>query len=209
MGPLELLKRITARVTGTFLRCLKSGELTPAASLALAERAAAACPMLALYDATRGFVAPWQVEGQAPGILEVAEAWRERCQGASILVVVDSLHTWSARDPRAEKWSEYERLTNAVNELASVGLTLKGPVLAIAEQNRPGQGSDKQNTAKGTGRFEYAGETIFAYSPDGEWRQDSAGEHRAVLTIAKSRNGPAGPKVKLAFHGRLQAFREA
>ena len=39
MGPLELLRRITARVTNTYLGRLKSGELTAAASLELEHRA--------------------------------------------------------------------------------------------------------------------------------------------------------------------------
>ena len=210
MGALELLRRVTARVTSTYLGRLRSGEFTPATSLALAEKAVAAHPGLALFDATRGYVAPWQeTKDDAPGILEAAEAWRDRNRAGACLVVVDSLHTWSASDPHSERLTEYERLTNAVNDLCIMAARLDSPVLAIAEQNRPGQGSDRQNTAKGTGRFEYAAMTVLAYAPDGEWKEDAAGEHHARLTIAKSRNNSAGPKVELRFHGALQSFREA
>src|SRR5918998_209612 len=55
MRPLELLRRITARVTGTYLGRLKSGELTPADSLAKAREAVAAVPRLGLADACDAF----------------------------------------------------------------------------------------------------------------------------------------------------------
>jgi replicative DNA helicase len=44
MGALELLRRLTARATNTYLGCLKSGELTPALALQLYERAVATAP---------------------------------------------------------------------------------------------------------------------------------------------------------------------
>src|SRR5262249_16936954 len=68
MRPLELLRRITARVTGTFLGRLKSGELAPADSLAKAREACAAVPRLALADATDAFAAPDWIKDAAHAV---------------------------------------------------------------------------------------------------------------------------------------------
>ena len=90
MAPLELFRRVTARVTGTFLGRLKSGELTPAESLALAQRGAQAAPLLAFADATTAFAAPaW--------IREVALAVRG--DSPHLLLVVDSIHSWAEAAP--------------------------------------------------------------------------------------------------------------
>ena len=208
MGPLELLRRVTARVTGTYLGRLKSGELTPAASLELATKAAAACPALAFFDATRAPVEPWQLDNGPPGILEVAEAWRERHGAASVLVVVDSLHTWA--DGRGSAVAtEYESLNAAVDELRRLAALLGGPVLAIAERNRASMGSDGQSAGAGTRKLEYQADTVLALQREGkEWEADAAGEYPVSIKLAKNRNGATGPKVKLRFHGALQSFRE-
>jgi replicative DNA helicase len=75
MRPLELLRRVTARVTGTYLGRLRSGELAPADSLTLARRAVAAAPLLAVADATQAF-APAQWLKQAA---EAARGRRRTC----------------------------------------------------------------------------------------------------------------------------------
>jgi hypothetical protein len=56
MSLVELLRRHTARATGTFLDRLKSGELAPDDVVRRAEQAIAAAPQLALVDGTRAFV---------------------------------------------------------------------------------------------------------------------------------------------------------
>ena len=38
---------------------------------------------------------------------------------------------------------------------------------------------------------------------------DAGGEVPVFLTVSKNRNGTAGRKVPLMFHGALQEFREA
>lgn len=48
MRPLELLRRVTARVTGTYLGRLKSGELDPPTSLRLARQWVAAAPRVVI-----------------------------------------------------------------------------------------------------------------------------------------------------------------
>ena len=208
MGPLELLRRVTARVTNTYLGRLKSGELTASASLELATRAAAACPMLAFYDATRAPVAPWQAGNDPPGILEAAEAWSARHSAASCLVVVDSLHTWA--DSGAQPFAtEYESLNGAVRDLRVLATRLESPVLAIAERNRASMASAAQSAGAGTRKIEYQGDTVLALQRDGqEWQPDAAGEYPVSVKLAKNRNGATGPSVALRFHGALQAFRE-
>ena len=208
MGPLELLRRITARVTNTYLGRLKSGELTAAASLELATRAAAACPRLAFMDATRAHVAPWAIDGEGPGILEAAEAWRDRHGAVSCLVVVDSLHTWadSAARPFA---TEYESLNAGVDELRRLAARLGAPVLAIAERNRANMASAGQSAGAGTRKLEYQADTVLALQREGQdWTPDAAGEYSVSVKVAKNRNGATGPSVPLRFHGALQAFRE-
>lgn len=210
MGPLELLRRITARVTGTYLGRLKSGELTVAASVELAAQAAAACPMLALMDATRDYLAPWKVEDSAPaGILEAAETWRERHKAASVLVIVDSLHTWADGAPLPLA-TEYERLNAAIDDLRRLAARLGAPVLAIAERNRANMASAGQSAGAGTRKLEYTADSVLALQRDaGDWQTDAAGEYSVSVKLAKNRNGATGPKVSLRFHGALQAFREA
>jgi len=210
MSPLELLRRITARVTGTYLGRLRSGELTPGTSLELATRAAKACPMLALLDATQAYAPPWQLGDEGPGILEAAEAWRERHEAAPCLVVVDSLHTWADAAPRPFATGEYDSLNAAIAELKRLATRLGAPVLAVAEQNRAAMGTGKQSASAGTRKFEYVGESVLALLREGkDWQPDAAGEYAVSVKLAKNRNGATGPKVSLRFHGALQTFREA
>jgi len=210
MSPLELFRRVTARVTGTYLGRLKSGELSPEASLELAKRAATACPMLAFVDATREPIAPWQVDGTLPGILEAAQVWRARHEAAAVLIVLDSLHTWTAS--LRPDVPEYDGLNAAIDELQRLATWLESPVLAISERNRASMASDSQSAGAGTRKLEYRGDTVLALqrekSDNGEWRPDAAGEYAVSVNLAKNRNGATGAKVALRFHGALQAFRE-
>jgi replicative DNA helicase len=90
MAPLELLKRLTARATGTYLGRLKSGELRPAESLALAHRAASSAPQLALVNGTNAYASPTYLR-------ECAEIVRG--ESKHLLIVIDSLHAWSESAP--------------------------------------------------------------------------------------------------------------
>ena len=84
MSPLELLRRHIARETGTFLGRLKSGEFAPNPVVELAQRAAAAAPLIAFADATR---APAKVRWLADAA-EIA-----RGESEHFLIVIDSLHS--------------------------------------------------------------------------------------------------------------------
>jgi len=166
--------------------------------------------MLALMDATRDYLAPWKVEDSAPaGILEAAETWRERHKAASVLVIVDSLHTWADGAPLPLA-TEYERLNAAIDDLRRLAARLGAPVLAIAERNRANMASAGQSAGAGTRKLEYTADSVLALQRDaGDWQTDAAGEYSVSVKLAKNRNGATGPKVSLRFHGALQAFREA
>ena len=203
MAPLELLRRHTARVTGTYLGRLKSGELAPADSLALARRAIAAAPRLVIADATRAFATLDWLRGAA----EVS-----RGEGEHFLLVVDSLHAWS--DGTLAHAPEYERLNAAVDALRSLAATLAGPVLAIAERNRASMAAGGVSAGAGTRKLEYAAESVWDLSrergKDGqELPPDPSGQTTLTLRLVKNRNGAPGRPILLTFHGALQRFAEA
>jgi len=214
MSPLALMRRIVARVTDTYQGHLEGGELTAAASLELFARAVDACPMLALVDATRAYVAPWQMDAKEPaGIRELASFWRDEHHAAQVLVIVDSLHTWAAADPRTAGVSEYESLNLALGDLQRLATALEAPVLVVAERNRPSMTNAGQSSAKGSGRIEYSAESIVSLNREldnaGEWTHDAGGEYHLFAKVAKNRNGRTGPKVALRFNGALASLREA
>jgi replicative DNA helicase len=213
MRPLELLRRITARVTSTFLGRLKSGELAPADSLAKAQEAVAALPRLALADACDAFASPeW--------LREAARAVRgdER----HVLVVVDSVHSWSEAAPVPEL-TEYDRLNAAIAELRVLAGQLGCPVLAVAERNRASMAAGGLSASAGSRKFEYTGESVLDLSAgDKERERDTSSgptwmaggggavtapnEAPVTLTVQKNRNGAAGKRLRLSFHGALQRF---
>lgn len=212
MSPLALLRRIVARVTNTFQGHLEGGGLTAAASLELFARAVKACPMLALMDATRCYAAPWQIDSEPPGIREAAEVWRDHHGAASVLVVVDSLHTWAAGAGRPLA-SEYESINAAVADLLAVALALRSPVLAVAERSRFAMANAGQSAAKGSARIEYSADSVLSLnrvldSAD-DWQPDAADEYHMYAKLAKNRYGRSGHKVDLRFSGALASLREA
>jgi replicative DNA helicase len=209
MGPAELFRRHMARVTSTFLGRLRSGELSPDAFAGLAEKAAAAAPMLAFLDATRAYA-------DADLLRELSTLWRDRHEGADhLLLVVDSLHSWTNGAPSSyDAGTEYEKLNAAVTILQRLGLELNAAVLAVVERNRASMDSASQSAGAGTRRIEYGAETVLAIQREHEgnekheWKPDAAGEYSVHLKVAKNRNGATGPKCSLRFHGALQVFRE-
>jgi replicative DNA helicase len=182
MKPLELLRRITARLTGTYLGRLKSGELAPADSLRLARQAVAAAPDVVLADATQAFASAGWIRAAAA----VARGDHEH-----LLVVVDSVHSWAEAFPGD----------------AAGGLGC--PVLAVAERNRATMSTGGLNASAGSRRFEYSGASVWDLQSERDAHPDAAGGVPLTLTLAKNRNGAAGRRLYLAFHGALQRFAEA
>lgn len=198
MAPLELLRRITARATETFLGKLRTGEMHPAGSMALVKRAVATAPLLALADGTLAYPSVEWIKDAALAVKGKAE---------HILVVIDSVHSWAESAPGGAP--EYESLNAALAALRALAGALACPVVAVAERNRASMKGGGLNAGAGTRKIEYGATTLIDLERDLDKPADAAGEVDVALTLAKNRNGAAGKKVNLKFHGALQRFRDA
>ena len=198
MAPLELLRRITARTTQTFLGKFRSGELHPSTSLALVKRAVASAPLLALADGTLAYPSLDWIRDAALAVKGDAE---------HVLVVVDSVHSWAESAPGGIP--EYEGLNAALAGLRTLAGVLSCPVLAVAERNRASMKGGGLSAGAGTRKIEYGASSVLDLARDLDKPADAAGEVDVMLTLAKNRNGAAGRKVNLKFHGAFQSFREA
>jgi replicative DNA helicase len=198
MSPIELLRRLTARATGTYLGRLKSGELRPEDSLNLAKRGAAMAPELRIADATREPVSPdWLRQAAAP----------IRDTGAHLLLVIDSLNSWS--EGFGAGASEYDTLNEALASLRALAHRLSCPIVLSCERNRQSMKTGGQSAGAGSRRIEYGAESVLDLHRDEDTKPDINGEVPVEVRFAKNRNGCAGKAVKLHFHGALQKFREA
>jgi replicative DNA helicase len=197
MSCLELLRRLAARTTSTFLGRFKTGELPPADSLRLAREAIEAAPLLCFADATRAPALPAWIEQAA----EIA-----RGNSPQLLVAIDSVHSW-AEGLQGEA-AEYDVVNAAVAALRTLGGRFTSPVLAIAERNRASMAKGGMNAAAASRKFEYSAESVLELERDMDKPADAAGEVPVTLRISKNRNG-AVAKVELRFHGALQRFSEA
>jgi replicative DNA helicase len=208
----ELLRRVTARVTSTYLGKLRGGELTEEELRARLSSVAKACPALALYDATLG----GETRPTPTEIQERADALRARFKADHVLIIVDSVTEWapyavSNTEALATGYNDFAIAEMALNGLKQIATHLTCPVLAIAHRNRAGQGkdADKLHSAKGTGRYEYISEGVWDLERDPKKQADEDGRTRATLTILKNRYGATGLSLSLQFEGRLQKFIEA
>ncbi len=199
MAPLELLRRLIARVTGTYLGRLRSGELSVPEAMSLARRAIAAAPNLAFADATRWSADPaW--------LLDAAMAVRGEAR--HLLIVVDSVHSWAeSRLPAGVEMRE--AINAALATLRGLAAELHCPILAIAERNRASMRAGGLTASAESRKFEYSAETVLDLQRDPETRPDVYGRVPVVVEFAKNRNGIAGRKVNLVFFGALQRFEEA
>lgn len=198
MAPLELLRRITARVTSTFLGKFKTGELPPDQMARLARLAIKTTPALALLDGTDAYAT-------GGDILNGAEATRRLDpENPHLLIVVDSLHSWAEKG----QGDEYVRLAEHLSTLKQIAARLKCPVLAISERNRASM--DKGGLSAGAGHrgIEYGCETLLDLGCKKDAEPDESGEIEVTLKIEKNRNGAKGKEISLLFHGALQRFRE-
>jgi replicative DNA helicase len=200
MSALELLRRHTARVTGTFLGRLKSGELSPEQSLALARQGALSAPHLALLDATRT-PAPWEF------LRDCAEIVRAQCaQSGSrhFLIIVDSLHAWvEGAWPGAQ---EYEALNFGLARLRQLAHETSSPLVLMCERNRESMRSGGQSAGAGTRKIEYGAETVIELENDPLQKENVHGEKNITLRLSKNRHGAAGQRTELLFNGALQKF---
>jgi replicative DNA helicase len=205
MAPLELLRRIAARVTGTFLGKFKSGELSPDTMKPLVRRAVAACPNLAILDATRGYV-PCFATHADPHALNLYDAGEVlRGESPHLVIVIDSLHAWA--DRALAELKEYEYLNQAITSLRGLASALDCPILTITERNRQSMEKGGLSGGAGTRKIEYSAESVIELDAE-EKTPDGNGEVAMVLKLSKNRNGIAGRPVSLRFNGALQRYRE-
>lgn len=199
MSPLELLRRTTARVTDTYLGRLKTGELDVQESLVLARQGLAAIPHVVFMDATKV---------PAPAAWIATAAAQVRGSAASLLLIVDSVHSWV--QGAAGDAAEYEALTQGVQALQHVAAQLKCPILAIAERNRASMEKGGVSGAAGSRKLEYGSESVLELDrkPEGE-RWSGGAEAQIQVRLSKNRHGAIGRPMVLMFSGATQRFREA
>lgn len=200
MSPLELLRRHTARVTGTYLGRLKSGEFRPDDVLEKARQAVQEAPQLFILDATRGI-------GETKKDLQ-PKAETIRRMTPHFLMVVDSLHTWTQCQVADTQASEYEALNSAIRTLQTLASAWNCPILIVSERNRDSMEKGGMSAGAGTRKIEYQGETVISLERTKESAENSNGEVEVKAHIVKNRHGSPGKKVNLLFHGALQRFRE-
>lgn len=206
MTPLELMRRITARVTGTFLGKFKSGELEPKQAKTHVLRAIATCPNLVMLDATRGYVPAFAKDASSTDInlFDLAETLRGESQ--HILIIIDSLHAWA--DMATSDLKEYECLNIAIGSLRGLAAALDCPIIGIVERNRQSMSSGGQSGGAGTRKIEYSAESVIELDAT-SCSPDASGEVPVTLKLSKNRNGAMGRSVELRFNGALQRYREA
>jgi hypothetical protein len=123
--------------------------------------------------------------------------------------VVDSVHSWSEAAPASEL-TEYDRLNAAIWALRVLAGQLACPVVGIAERNRASMAGGGLSASAGSRKFEYTGESVLDLNVDEKDAPvGSEYEKTVVVHVAKNRNGSAGRRYKLLFHGALQRFTEA
>jgi replicative DNA helicase len=197
MRPLVLLKRLAARVTGTYLGRFSTGEFTPDQAMGLYTRSVADAPYLALLDATESAATIADIEAAAKTTL------RQTPDKRYLLLVLDSLHTFA--DSMAVDSTEYDRLNAAIGSLRSLSARLNCPVLAIAERNRANM-SGGLSAGAGSRKIEYGAETVLDL--DAKDDEGHKTEKSVTLKLSKNRNGAGGKTIRLLFHGATQKLTE-
>ena len=198
MHLVELLRRHTARVTGTYLDRLKSGELAPDDVVRMAQQAIAAAPGLALVDGTQAYLAPGL-------LLDFVRAVRGEARHG--LLVIDSVHSWAEKAP--DQWTEYEALNGGLAALRTLASRLNCPILGVAERNRASMATGGLNSSSaGSRKFEYGAESVIGLQVDeGQEAPKLAPPEKPIkITVEKNRNGASGMSLKAIFNGALQKF---
>jgi replicative DNA helicase len=208
MAPPELLRRHTARTTDTYLGRLKSGEMDGETAEALALRAIKAAPDMSFADATRmtipAFPRALKPTEPNPNLFEFAQIVRG--ESKHLLIVLDSLHTWTQSTSAGV--SEYEALNSAIYTLQTLASQLRCPILIISERNRDSMKTGGLNAGAGTRKIEYQGESVIDLSRTSDV-SEGMNEAEVTVTLSKNRHGVNGKKIHLLFSGALQRFREA
>jgi replicative DNA helicase len=197
ISPLEILRRLAARVNKIPVMDLKTGEMRPEEVIAYARRACEKTPLLSIADGTKAYPSPEWIRQRAEEV---------RGKARHILVVIDSLHTWATRSQ--SNATEYEALNAGLASLELLAGRLMALVLVIAERNKGGMRDSGQHATKGSGRIAYAGESVIGLDIHGEEEADLSGEKTVQVRVDKNRHGESPKTLYLRFHGDFQRFRE-
>jgi len=200
MRPVRILERITASMTGTHIGDLLNGKLSADQIADLMADVVAKTPLVAMLDATTTTLSAQEIGAYAA-------SWRKRHMADHVLVVLDSLQSWSSR-ALCEIRDEYPRTNTAIDQIMIAAAWAKAFFLVVSERsNAAGENADAAH-GKGSGRSGYAGEVTLGLDAAGKY--DSAtGRVPLNLTIAKNRWGAQYVTVPLWFEGRLQRFTDA
>ena len=162
------------------------------------QKVVAQYPMFGVLDARKSAV---PVTRMREAIDTLRESHGRHAKGLGALVIVDSLHTWSTRT-FSEISEERERLDVAIEQLELLASLAEIAVIAVCERNRMARKDSGQSGMKGTGRLEYAGETVMGMdeATDGE---PPPGMRAFCLHISKNREGEPA-KLPIYFNGAFQ-----
>ncbi len=200
MSALELLRRITARTTSTFLGKFKTGEILPEEAGRLVRRAVADVSGLALLDAT-------EAPASAEQIGKLAAFCRPHPPAAPhFLIVIDSLNSWA--EAAYPGLPEYEQLGVALADLRKIAAHFACPVLIINERNRAAMDKGGQSAGAGSRKIEYGAESVIDLDKAKDATEDANGEIDILLKVTKNRHGATGKAMTLKFHGALQRYKE-
>lgn len=204
MAPLELMRRITARVTRTFLNKIKQGELEPTASRTLVRMAISTCPGLTIVDATCRNIPVFENSSHInqANLFNLAANMSRNARHK--LIVIDSIDSWSSK--AHANITEYERFNDAISQLGALASALDCPVLCISERSKESRNASGISNGVGTKRLEHSSETVMEMDVENEIEKGK--EKTIILKLSKNRNGVIGEQIYLRFNGALMSFRE-
>jgi len=209
-SPLRLVQKAVAHLAGVNLTRVAGGDGGFTGTLDVAEGAELQESVIArvLHEHGQMLRRLYLVEGtsrittaQVRGQLLRAMAWHE---APIALLVVDYLQRWAAA---RRDFSEFRHVVSAlVSDLREMALRLGVPVLAIASQNRVGQGTAFLTSLKESGDLEYSADTcMFLVKADA--RPATPPARGVDLRVEKNRYGDVG-LVRLIFRPDIATFRE-
>lgn len=125
--------------------------------------------------------------------------------GTEGLLVVDYVQSWAARLKSASDFRV--AVTHLVGGLRQAALASGVPVLAIAAQNRSGQGEAAMKSLRESSDLEYTADSISFLVADDQAMVGTQARRRVTLSCKKNRSGPTFD-VSLIFDAEKSLFTE-
>jgi replicative DNA helicase len=120
------------------------------------------------------------------------------------LIIVDFVQSWAARLDSANDFRL--AVTHLIGGLRQAALAAQVPILAIAAQNRSGQGEASLSSLRESSDLEYTADTITFLTTDGDDQADP--RRRVTLSCRKNRFG-ATFDIPMVFDAERAVFRES